>query len=258
MVRSFVALSLLFCVSPLFSQELLEFPVASFTLEMGEGPGRNGTAVVYNPDDDIYYAAFAGNADFPIAVFRSNGSKIMETRIGNDIRGLWWNEKSGTLEANCYGETGWVQIGLDPQGLPGEGNRILVGGSNQPFGQAVGVFDPKRKEVLFYENGIILGYRAKNGEPSKKITRLRIPKGAGSLNEYSLMFTGKKGKELMLIDSRSAKAFLFDRKTGAHSGTVSLPSSAYVEPRFNVSYANNYLFLFNIEERIWTGYQIFK
>jgi hypothetical protein len=63
--------------------------------------------------------------------------------------------------------------------------------------------------------------------------------------------------ELGVLDVAEKKVYLFNRKDGSHTGTVNLPSDATVKEGFNFSYANNYVFLFDQDDRKWIGYKIF-
>jgi hypothetical protein len=243
---------------PLAAQNAIDYPTASLILQLPQGSGKNGTAVAYNPEKRIYYTAFAGNPEFPIHSFSADGTLLDESRIGNDIRGLWWNPKSETLEGNCYGDLGWVQIGLDENDMPGRGNRTLVAGPVQPMKQAVGAFDPRRKEVLFLqEDARVLGFRLKDGKPAKTEITLELPQEANRHNKTTLIYTGKKNRELGILDVGLELVYLFGLKDGKLSETITLPKGSVKDYQFNFSFANDHIFLFDPEERRWTGYRIF-
>src|SRR5258706_8069777 len=58
-------------------------------------PGTRGAAVIWHPVQKKYYAAFAGNWDYPLAVFNSTGQILSgeELTTKEDLRGLWYNPK---------------------------------------------------------------------------------------------------------------------------------------------------------------------
>jgi hypothetical protein len=60
-----------------------------------------------------------------------------------------------------------------------------------------------------------------------------------------------------VLDVYEKKVYLFDKSTWDLSGTVKLPKTAVVYNRFNFSYANGNVFLFNQDTREWIGYRIF-
>ena len=43
---------------------------------MPEGDGNNGASVAWHPQQKKYYASFAGNATYPLAVFSENGKRL--------------------------------------------------------------------------------------------------------------------------------------------------------------------------------------
>jgi hypothetical protein len=253
-----VMVGVLFLFSQLFSQQFFSRPNSTIKLIMqGEG-GANGAAVVYNPDKQIYYAVFAGNAEYPLDVFDRNGSLLSTSQAGNDMRGMWWNPKKGTLEGNCYLDGGIVAVDLDDNGYPYFADDVIFDGAeHQPNEHAVGVFDPVKKEILYYSDGVVVGYSRKNGKPTKTYVSLVLPVSLENINWSTMIFTGVKDKEIGVLDQVSKKVYLFDI-TGAQTGTVQLPAEAPVNQAFNFSYANGQLFLFDKDSREWTGYRIFE
>jgi hypothetical protein len=254
-----LSLALLVISSTAISQDLIQYPAASLELKINGEGGKNGASVAYNPEAKLYYAVIAGNAQYPLETFAGNGYRVNEAEAYSDMRGLWWNSKAGTLEGNCYGEGGIVSIGLTGQGYAGTGNmEIFSGGGCQPTEQSVGTFDPKKKEILYYTEGSVVGYSRKDGTMTSTFILLYLPADEIDINWTTLIFTGVKGMEFGLLDYYSKKVYLFSRKDGYHSGTVNLPADAMTYETFNVSYANGYVFLFDQDLRKWTGYKIFE
>lgn len=252
-------LSVAWISSATWAQELIQYPAASLQLEMKGLGGKNGASVAYNPDNDLYYAVIAGNSTYPMETFSGSGKNLYSAEAYNDMRGLWWNPKDKALEGNCYADGGIISVGLMPNGWAGAGNKVIfAGSSHQPSEQAVGTFDPKKKEILYYNEGSIFGYARKDGAITSTYFFLSLPVDVTDINWTTLIFTGVKGKELGVLDYQLKKIYLFNRKDGTHAGTVNLPASVTTYDVFNFSYANGYVFLFDQEARKWVGYKIFE
>jgi hypothetical protein len=256
-VSVLVALLVLPAIS--LTQDLIQFPAASLELQIQGDGGRNGAAVTYNPEKQLYYAVMAGNAEYPLETFSKNGKNLYQSQAYSDMRGLWWNPKEEALEGNCYADGGIVAIGLTEQGYAGDGNRVIIaGGYSQPSEQAVGFLDTKKKEILYLTEGIVVGYSRKDGVMTKTFLWLDIPAEYENINWTTAVFTGVPGMELGVLDFNNNKVYLFDRKHGYHTGTVNLPAGATTYEAFNFSYANGYVFLFDQDARKWKGYRIFE
>ena len=69
-------------------------------LQMPEGSGSNGASVAWHPVLKRYYAAFAGNADFPLGIFDEKGKRLSADNLTTqiDVRGLWYNENPGRID----------------------------------------------------------------------------------------------------------------------------------------------------------------
>ena len=200
----------------------------------------------------------AGNAEYPLETFDESGKNIYQAMAYSDMRGMWWNPKAKALEGNCYNDGGIVSIGLTANGHAGTGNKVLFPGSgHQPHEHAVGTIDSKGKEILYYDDGTVIGYNRKDGQSSGTYLFLSLPVNKEQLNWTTMIYTGVKNMEIGLLDIDKGKVYLFSRKDGSHNGTVNLPRSVTLYEGFNFSYANNYVFLFDQDARQWTGYRIF-
>lgn len=252
-----VSFSLLFL--SLSAQDLIEFPAGTLELQIEQIGGSNGASVAYNPQDQLYYCVMAGNASYPLETFSKSGQNLFQTIANNDMRGIWWNPKEKALEGNCYSDQGIVSIGLNNSGYAGTGNNVIFeGGNHQPNEQAVGAYDAKKKEILYYNDGAIVGYSRKTGDPTDTYMKLELPVDEYDLNWTTLIFTGVKKMELGVLNIVDYKIYLFNRKDGTLTGTVNLPSGITLYEGFNFAFANNYIFLFDKDERKWTGYKIFN
>jgi hypothetical protein len=232
-------------------------PKASLTLTFTSEGGTNASAVVYNPENRLYYAGIAGNVSFPLEVFDTKGVNKMESETGVDLRGMWWDPKSEMLLSSTYGGDGIMSIGLDSDGMPSEDREEvmkLVGGL--PNDNACGTYYAKKKEVIFYDQGNIYAFKTKKEGEAKMLT-LDVPVPLSDINSTTAICTDMKKMEIGLLDFVSKKVYLFNRKKGNLTATITLPSDAVTHDRFRFAYANGHIFLYDTYSRAWTGYKIF-
>jgi hypothetical protein len=254
--HSIIAFGILFNVSILFGQ-VIDHPRSSITFEIGQESGTNGSSVVYNPDAQLYYTIIAGNTSYPLEVFDTKGNSVYETKTGRDMRGLWWNSKAGTLEGNCYDDGGIISYPLDGQSFPSKGEQTLFkGADHQPDVHSCGVYDSKKKQILYFYEGNIYAFKRSNGEFSKSIS-LSIS-NLENMNATTLMYTGVKKMEVGLLDYMNGKVYLYNIKTGEKTATITLPDHVITFSLFRVSYANNHVFIYDADKRVWSGFQIFN
>ena len=247
----------LFLSQNALAQKNIELTGKTLTLQLKGTEGKNGNAVVYNPDKDLYYATIAGNADYPLETFSENGENLYQGETGIDVRGVWYNSKTKNLEANCYDAIGYYVIKTDSRGYAGTGTEEILPGRNQPSANACGNIDRKANQVLFYHSGSIVGYERETGQKSDMSIYLNLPTKIDNINTTAFIYTGKKKMEIGLLNFEHKEVYLFNIKSGEHTATVKLPIESITHNRFRFGYANGYIFLFDVEARKWTGYQIF-
>jgi hypothetical protein len=241
-------------VNSLYGQ-VIDFPRASLNLHFEQESGTNASSVTYNPTAQLYYSLIAGNEDYPLEVFNMDGINVYQTNAGRDMRGLWWNSKSNLLEGNCYGDGGIISFPLNDKSLPTIGAQILYAGGNHQIGENnCGVYDSKKKQTLYYRDGIV--YKYKKG---KQVGSLNLAVyNLENINSLSMIYTGVKSMEYGVLDFQNKKVYLFSSKTGKRTATITLPSDAVTHSHFRFSYANNYVFLYDVEKRSWVGFKIFN
>src|SRR5687768_9931926 len=102
--------------------------------------GANGASVTWHPGLKKYYAAMAGNTTYFIGVYDTKGTRLNPTTQETmfDIRGLWYNPNTKTIQMNGYEDFGWAEYKLDSKGFPTSVKNIHEG-MNQPEEQSVGV-----------------------------------------------------------------------------------------------------------------------
>ncbi len=236
-----------------------------FEIKIPDG-GANGAAVVYHPKEKLYYAAQAGNASFPLVIFNEDGKIVSSTEQTAliDIRGLWYNPKTKDIGGNGYAQFGWFHYNLDKKGMV-EGIDVFKKGRYQPDDHSPGVLNTEDNEVLFLD-GLNIACYTTDGESKRKTIQLFIGKkaagdaGVGSsfesnYNTRSLIYTGKEGSEIGLLNVAQKQVELYSIKTGYMTKIVKLPLSFKHESFFNFSYSNDTYWVFNKETRNWNGFR---
>jgi hypothetical protein len=255
----FQLLFILYCPTIIIAQPVLRnLAELKLSLAFTKESGTYGTAVAFNPKENAYFAVIEGNKDYPLEKFDQNGSSISASVAGIDVRGMWWNPKTGALESNAFSGLGYYKLELSPNGDPiGTAIQILPG-KNQPYEQSVGTFDPVKQEIFFYSIGAIYSYSRKNGKAGKRVLFLDLPVEIEKINNTSLIYTGIKGIEFGLLNFVDSEVLFFDKKTGRNTGIVSFIHNAPVNDTYCFSFANKLVWLYNSEYRIFYGYEIFK
>lgn len=241
----------------------------SISFDMGGENGTNGANVAYNPKYRLYYAAFAGNAEFPMGVFDQTGKRVSSEDLttGFDLRGLWFDPKTGGLAGQGYGEGGWVAYQLNDEGMPTSAE-VKFEGQNQPNGQAVGAFDANRGLVYFLSGNKIVAYNQKDAQenPEETVNIAFLMQGEDTpegetpvaYNSTTVTFTGWKGREFGILNHDSRQVELYNRKTGKCTEILKLPEDCVVNEMFNFAYANNHFWFFDTQLRIWHGYELLR
>lgn len=238
--------------------QVIDRPKGSLTLSINQSSGTNGSGITYDPGKQLYYVVIAGNASFPMEVFNAKGDNVFQTETGSDMRGIWWNSKTKSIEGNCYADGGIVSMKLDASGYPSLGNTTLMSGDNhQPNVNSCGVYDGK-KLIYFIDGDKIYTYSRKNGAAAGTLDLQLSYDAKVNLNYTSMIYTGKKGMEIGVLDHINKKIYLLNKKTGSVSATITLPYEATCHESFRFGYANNYAFIYDTETRSWTGYRIFE
>ncbi len=272
MKRSIVLLSLLVAGIYSFAQ-----PAASLkkVLELkmpktidDDKPGTRGASVAWHPLLKKYYAVFAGNADYPLAVFDSRGKRQSDDELNAhfDTRGIWYNPDSKQIAGNAYSDYGWFSYKLNPQGMVVDAVTVAEG-MNQPDAQSVGTYNFLSKQVLFLKGSMVSMYNKSQSPVDSIAIHWGRKKADGAAdnedtgitpedyNYTSLIYTGVKGQELGFLNVTNKQVELYDIKSGFLTKKISLPNDAILEQSFNFAYANGIYWLFDIEARTWMGYK---
>jgi hypothetical protein len=232
--------------------------------------GANAASVAWHPVQKKYYAAMAGNTSFCLGVFDAAGKRLSapEQKTYFDVRGLWYNPKTKTLQMNGYSDFGWGEYKLNSKGFP---DTVLVfhEDMNQPDEQSVGAFNPTENVVYFFnEEGNLDIYDIKNGELGDNIelTLGKTKEDADEeftdnedviedYNSSTVIYTGIAGAEIGLLNHINNEIELYNIKDGHQARKFSLPADAPVGDFLGFSYCNAIYWLFDKNERIWKGYK---
>lgn len=241
------------------------------TLKIDRKGGANAAQVAWHPVQKKYYAAQAGNATFPLEVFDANGkmlsSDTQSTQV--DIRGLWYNPNTKTLQMTTYNNEGWYEYKLNSRGMP-SGTKMLDLGPSQPDAQCAGVYNPKKNVVYFYDfQGVALEvHNLKDGSTVDGTIKLHlgaktkdeITEDQGDIkynySENAIIYTGMAKAEIGLLNHKEHQIELYDLSTGLMTQVLKLPEDAPAKPSLNFSYSNNVFWLFDNAERVWHGYKM--
>ncbi|MBI3718239.1 MAG: hypothetical protein HY252_06545, partial [Sphingobacteriales bacterium] len=112
--------------------------------------GMNGASVAWNPVAKRYYAAIAGDKTNFIGVYDASGKLLSPSSLeaGCDVRGIWYNDSSKTLQLNGYKDFGWAEYILDSNGFPSS-IKMLHPGVHQPNDQSVGAYNAANNYLYF-------------------------------------------------------------------------------------------------------------
>jgi hypothetical protein len=230
--------------------------------------GANAASVAWHPVLKKYYASMAGNASFFIGVYSPEGKLLCPAsqKTMFDVRGLWYNPNTKTLQMNGYKDFGWGEYKLDAKGFP-LSVTVLHAGTNQPDDQSVGAFNPKDKMVYFFnEEGNVDKYDYKDatfleniglhlGVAEKDADDMADNYEVLDLYNSSIIYTGIPGAELGLLNYENKEIELYNLKTGYLVRKLGLPDDAPVHDFLDFSYSNGIYWLFDTEARIWKGYK---
>lgn len=246
--------------------------VPSITIQLPEGDGSNAGAIVWHPVTKKYYTTIIGNAIYAMGIYDAKGNPIEENiEAENDYRGFWYNPTTKRIEFNCYDSGGIGHLVLDGKGKI-KSKQVDVAGMNQPSSQAVGVYHPTSKSIIYLnsETYAVEKYSTQTGESIGTLTTLHVGcKTQSEVDEMdseteadrwsnrnisSVQYTGIPKAELAVLNIDLNTVELYDQKTGLMSKTFfKIPKSVTIHPSFNFCYNNGMWWFFNKEDRKWVG-----
>jgi hypothetical protein len=230
--------------------------------------GANGAGVVWNPGSKKYYAGLAGNSSFFMGVYDNKGQLLspIEQQTYFDLRGLWYNATTRTIQANGYSDAGWAEYILDSKGMPTD-VKILHKDMHQPGEHSVGTFNTKDNVILFLnEEGFVERYDIADGLYLDNV-ELKLGKTAmdadeadnaevlEDYNSSTAIYTGISGAEIGLLNFTKRQIELYDIKNGNMTRRLALPDDSPIPGFLNFAYCNGIYWLFDKPARIWMGYK---
>ncbi len=237
-------------------------------LKAGRTGGANGTAVAWNPEKKLYYGGITGNTYFPMFAFNSDGKAISDNLLETmfDLRGLWYNPISKTLQVNGFREYGLGEYTLDENGFP-ESVKKMKAPSYQPNKQCTGAFDSASNSIIYFDYSTVrivkqpltgdttsvelhLGVKKK-----KKIKQHQNATERKNYNENTCIIVTGKSSLLGLLNVKDKQIDLYDLQTGLLKKQLKIPADAPVESSLNFGYCNGIYWLFDKKKREWIGYQ---
>lgn len=257
-MKAFLLLMLFAGFSVLSMAQPIDNPAVDLKLVIQSSDGNNGMSVTYNPDKSLYYVAYGGNDSYPLEIFTAEGKNVYSESLGFDIRGMVYHPKWNCLIGNCYDDGGYYKIILNESGMPTGQREYIFTGLHQPTAQSGGTFNVKKGIAYYLYNMTIQMYSIKNGSKLKTISLTGFSeREMESCVSGSILYTGEKGYEFMVINYVSNKLYFFNSK-GAYVKMVYFNPEEYLHDMFNVSYCNKRLWTYNKDSRQWTSYKLFR
>lgn len=236
---------------------LLPNAIPGITLVHQNTNCNNNSGVAFNPNLNLYYGVRAGNSAFPLETWSVTGTPLYNTTAGFDWRGMWWNPITNQLEGNGYNTMGMWRADLNGSGYALNTGYNIFTGLNQPDAQSCGDLDCDAYEVLYYSNGSIYRYSRTTNAFLGSYPITGTPVAISNLNSTTVMYTGCPGKEIALLDYNNKRVYVYNKANGAYAGMSQLPASAVTTSAFRTSWANCYVWLFNLANYTWYSYKIF-
>ncbi len=232
--------------------------------------GANGANIAWHPVQKKYYAAMAGNETFPMTVFDVNGKVLSSDNLETmfDVRGLWYNPTSKTLQANGYDNFGWSDYKLDGKGMPVSSRKLSVA-TSQPDAQSVGAFDTKNNKLCFYDYTMV-SIERHNMNDGAVADNIQLYLGAAkkenttetsnndlkdNYNQNAIIYTGIPKSEIGLLNVVDRQIELYNLANGLMTKVLKLPEDAPAEGSLNFCFTNGIYWLFNKSTREWHGYK---
>ena len=231
--------------------------------------GANAASVAWHPIEKKYYAAMAGNVAFCIGVYDATGQLLSEPtqEAMFDVRGLWYNPGTKTLQMNGYNDFGWGEYKLNEKGIPVDVG-MLHEYMNQSTKQSAGSYDPLRNVLYFFnEKGNIDKY---NYEDATFKESIQLHLGATGkeesvenetvidhYNSSSALYTSITGAEIALLNYHKLEIELYNIATGYMTRRLKLPADTKVPDArwLNFAFCNGLFWLFDTDARIWMGFK---
>ncbi|MFM2377373.1 MAG: hypothetical protein RLZZ165_2470 [Bacteroidota bacterium] len=249
-------LALLVTLNLAFAQAPKPTAIESMKYRFESTEGTNASAVAFIPGPKVFITVIAGNASFPMEVFDMSGSTIHIREAGLDLRGIWYNPKSNTLEANAYGESGWFSRELNSEGLPIGDWKCIKEGMHQPEEQSVLSYDPTVRKLITIQDETFFLFSRKNGK-GKPAHQHGTPGDTDwYINPYVAAYTGNDAYPIAVLELNGDQILYFDLN-GKYQGATQIEGGLPEIDGFRFSFAGNMAWIYDESVRTWTAYRVF-
>jgi hypothetical protein len=225
-------------------------------LESTGGAGEVGLA--YDPIAGLYYSGTAGSPSRTGRTWDSSGVLQSATTLGIDIRSVWYNPNTGTVEASTYA----AYAGSADRGLMtvNTGSNGEWGGSGTKQTTISGIASDQ--SGADYDAGRNVLYSRNSGSTVNVIDHttgtLQGTVALAGLLSGTVMYTVgyiDSLDALVTLSYASNTAQVFDATTGGLLGNVTLSGLSGEATDYGMAYENGYLFVNNGDFR-WAGFDI--
>lgn len=224
------------------------------TLHLQDDLGTNGSAVAWDPSLKRYYTAMAGNEEFALESFKKKGKPALQNKAGVDVRGLWYDTEANELMGNAAGQGGIFAVHIGQTGQIIGKVTTVNPGQTQPDYQSVGVWDEGHSEVLYYSDKFV--HRFSLLDKLKLESIELFPTNVSDYNTTSMIYTQTENHGIGLLNVKTHSVDYFNMQ-GEMTGSSKFPDNVQLHDSFRFSYANGFIWIFDADQRTWTGFRAF-
>lgn len=229
----------------------------AFSYHFQSSEGTNACGITYIPGPNVYVTAIAGNTGFPLEVFDREGNTLSSQEVGLDLRGLWYNPGTKSLEANCYGDGGWFSMAVDAKGIPQGDWTPIIQGMFQRDEQAALSFVASKKVLVTLGESFFSFWKRSSKKPKEKAAYFHGTPGDTDwyLNPHVAAYTGNNDYPLAVLELNACQILYFDLK-GKYLGATKVDNCPEMDG-FRFGFANRHAFIYDEVDRIWRAYRVF-
>lgn len=240
-------------------KDLNKKPKANLVLKLKSTEGTNGSALAWSPTSKVYCSVIAGNGDFPLDLFSESGVHLQTTNAWEDMRGLWFNPVYSVFEGNTYTYGDVVSFGIEAGKLIEEEPLFELMELPIPDKQLVLTLNTAKNQLVYLNRNAssIHFINSESGESLKELS-IKFPCPSDEINYTSLIYTGVSEAPYGVLNYAKKLIYLYSDNGGNPVITIKLPKGAVTNDMFRFSFANNHVWLYDVNSRSWTGYKITK
>lgn len=238
-------------------RDLNKKPKANLVLELKSTGGTNGSALAWSPTSKVYCSVIAGNGEFPLDLFSETGVHLQTTMAREDMRGLCFNPMYSVFEGNTYTHGDVVSFRIEAGRLIEEEPHFELTGLPIPDKQLVLTLDTAKNQPVYLNRDASSFHfiNSESGEPLKELS-IQFPSPYDEINYTSLIYTGISEAPYGVLNYAKKLIYLYSDNGGSPVVIIKLPKNAVTGEMFRFSFANNHVWLYDVNSRSWTGYKI--